>query len=80
MFNTVGNIASYPLAGLAFADFETGATLQLTGRATIERDPERAGSIPGAQRLVGDDEPAFHPGWPDEPARAAARIRALAAG
>src|SRR5262249_33115503 len=35
MFNTLGNLAVEPRAGLVFPDFETGNTLQLSGRATV---------------------------------------------
>ncbi len=35
MFNTLGNFASYPYAGLVFIDFERGRLLQLTGRPEI---------------------------------------------
>lgn len=35
MFNTLGNIASYPYAGLIFIDFERRRLLQLTGKAEI---------------------------------------------
>jgi predicted pyridoxine 5'-phosphate oxidase superfamily flavin-nucleotide-binding protein len=35
LFNTLGNFVSNPRAGLVFVDFETGTTLQLTGRAEI---------------------------------------------
>jgi uncharacterized protein len=35
MFNTLGNLVVDPRAGLLFVDFETGGTLQLTGRAEI---------------------------------------------
>ncbi len=35
MFNTLGNFASYPYAGLVFIDFEHGRLLQLTGQAEI---------------------------------------------
>jgi predicted pyridoxine 5'-phosphate oxidase superfamily flavin-nucleotide-binding protein len=52
MYNTLGNIAAYPRAGLVFPDFETGATLQLTGRAEIDWDPAHAQAIAGAQRLI----------------------------
>jgi len=41
MFQTLGNLAIDPRAGLLFVDFDTGATLQLTGRATIEWNPTR---------------------------------------
>jgi predicted pyridoxine 5'-phosphate oxidase superfamily flavin-nucleotide-binding protein len=52
MFNTLGNIAANPRAGIVVPDFDAGAALQLTGRAAIVWDPERARSFPGAQRLV----------------------------
>lgn len=35
MFNTLGNIVSYPYAGLVFIDFEGNRILQLTGRAEV---------------------------------------------
>jgi predicted pyridoxine 5'-phosphate oxidase superfamily flavin-nucleotide-binding protein len=40
MFNTLGNLAVNPHAGLVFVDFENGTTLQLTGRAEILWDQE----------------------------------------
>ncbi len=52
MFNTLGNVAANPRAGLLFIDFDSGRTLQLTGRAAIDWDPERAAAIAGAQRVV----------------------------
>lgn len=52
MFNTLGNIAVYPDAGLLFIDFDSGATLQLTGVAEVIWDTEHAVECPGAQRLV----------------------------
>jgi uncharacterized protein len=36
MFNSLGNIVKYPRAGILVPDFETGSTLQMTGRATID--------------------------------------------
>ena len=42
MFNTLGNLARYPRAGLLFVDFETGDLLQLTGRARILWEPDTA--------------------------------------
>ena len=42
MFQTLGNIEAGGRAGLLFLDFETGSTLQLTGRAEIVWEPERA--------------------------------------
>lgn len=35
MFNTLGNFAQNPQAGLLFIDFEQGKTLQLTGKAEL---------------------------------------------
>jgi predicted pyridoxine 5'-phosphate oxidase superfamily flavin-nucleotide-binding protein len=52
MYMTLGNVAANPRAGLLFLDWETGDTLQLSGRATIDWSPERAAAIPGAQRVV----------------------------
>ncbi len=52
MYNTLGNIAVHPRAGLLIPDFESGAVLQLTGSASIDWDPGRAGPVPGAERLV----------------------------
>jgi predicted pyridoxine 5'-phosphate oxidase superfamily flavin-nucleotide-binding protein len=42
MFNSLGNIVKYPYTGILVPDFKTGSTLQMTGRATIEPDPERS--------------------------------------
>ncbi len=45
MFNTLGNFAVNPRAGLLVPDFENGCTLQLTGRAETlwdEEDPNNA--------------------------------------
>jgi len=51
-FNTLGNIAVYPKAGLLFIDFETGDVLQLAVTAeTIWDGPELAG-FAGAERLL----------------------------
>ena len=52
MFNTLGNIASNPSAGLLFLDFEGGGTLQLTGDARIVWDAGRAARFAGAERVV----------------------------
>jgi predicted pyridoxine 5'-phosphate oxidase superfamily flavin-nucleotide-binding protein len=52
MFNTLGNIAANPRAGLLFVDFESGRTLQLTGLAAIDWHPARAAAIAGAERVV----------------------------
>jgi len=52
MFNTLGNLTDNPHAGLLFIDFDSGATLQLTGRASIDWSPERARTFPGAERVI----------------------------
>jgi len=41
-FNTLGNLAGHPRAGLLFVDFERGDLLQLTGRTEIRWEPETA--------------------------------------
>ena len=43
MFNTLGNFAVYPRAGLVFMDFDNSRVLQMTGRVEIlwnQEDPE----------------------------------------
>lgn len=52
MFNSLGNIARHPWAGIVVPDFERGSTLQLTGRATVDWNPEHSAALPGAERLV----------------------------
>ena len=52
LFNSLGNAAVEPAAGLLFIDFETGSTLQLTGRLTIDWSPGAAAEIPGAERVL----------------------------
>lgn len=52
MFQTLGNLAANPRAGLIFLDHEQGNTLQLTGQARILWDERLAAEVPGAQRLV----------------------------
>jgi uncharacterized protein len=52
MFNTLGNLAADPRAGLLLVDFEHGHTLQLSGRARIEWDPAAREGMPGAERVV----------------------------
>jgi uncharacterized protein len=42
MFNSLGNIAGHPRAGLLFIEFETGDLLQVTGRARILWEPDTA--------------------------------------
>ena len=52
MFNTLGNLAADPRAGLLLVDVEHGGTLQLSGRARIEWDPAARDGMPGAERVV----------------------------
>jgi hypothetical protein len=52
MFMSLGNLAVNPHAGLLFVDFDSGTTLQLTGRARVDWDAARAAEFPGAQRVV----------------------------
>ncbi|NQV19892.1 MAG: pyridoxamine 5'-phosphate oxidase family protein [Rhodospirillales bacterium] len=52
LFNTFGNLAKDPRAGLLFIDFETGDTLQLRGTARVLWDDPRTEGVPGAQRIV----------------------------
>lgn len=57
LFNTLGNIAANPKAGLLFVDFADGDALQLTGTAEIVGDARalpglRAEASAGAQRFV----------------------------
>ena len=59
MFNTLGNIETYPRAGVTVPDFATGATLHLTGRATIDWSQERAAEFAGAERVVTLDVDAI---------------------
>lgn len=49
MYNTLGNIAVHPRAGVLVPDFATGAVLQLTGRAGLLW---HGGGLPGVERRV----------------------------
>jgi uncharacterized protein len=51
-FNTLGNIAVHPLAGLLFLDFHTGARLYLAAHASVQWDGAELASYEGAQRLL----------------------------
>jgi uncharacterized protein len=51
-FNTLGNIAVNPGAGLLFVDFTTGDALTLTGTAEVIWDGPELASFTGAQRLL----------------------------
>lgn len=50
MFNTLGNFAVAPQAGLTFLDFEQGRLLQLTGHVEILWDQEAPGDGKGTGR------------------------------
>jgi predicted pyridoxine 5'-phosphate oxidase superfamily flavin-nucleotide-binding protein len=54
-FNTLGNIAAYPRAGLLFVDFAEGSVLSLTGRAEIDWDGPEVATFPGAEHLLHID-------------------------
>jgi predicted pyridoxine 5'-phosphate oxidase superfamily flavin-nucleotide-binding protein len=51
-FNTLGNIALRPQAGLAFADWASGGLLLLTGRAAVQWDGPAVEAEPQAERLL----------------------------
>jgi predicted pyridoxine 5'-phosphate oxidase superfamily flavin-nucleotide-binding protein len=51
-FNTLGNIALHPLAGLLFLDFERGDRLYLAARASVVWDGAELLAFAGAQRLL----------------------------
>jgi predicted pyridoxine 5'-phosphate oxidase superfamily flavin-nucleotide-binding protein len=52
MFQTLGNISKDPRVGLLFVDFDSGATLQLTARASILWDRRNFSDLAGAERAV----------------------------
>ena len=52
MFQSLGNLALNPRAGLLFPDFATGQVLQLTGQAYVDWSPGHARRFPGAERVV----------------------------
>jgi predicted pyridoxine 5'-phosphate oxidase superfamily flavin-nucleotide-binding protein len=52
LFNTLGNIAANPRAGLIFIDYTEGHVLQVTGRAEIIWEGPELQSFAGAHRLL----------------------------
>jgi predicted pyridoxine 5'-phosphate oxidase superfamily flavin-nucleotide-binding protein len=50
-FNTLGNMAVNPRAGLVFVDFDNGGLLQMTGDAELLSDGPDLASFDGAERL-----------------------------
>lgn len=51
-FNTLGNIAINPKAGLLVVDFDSGDLLQLTGSASVVLEGPEIEAFQGAQRLL----------------------------
>jgi predicted pyridoxine 5'-phosphate oxidase superfamily flavin-nucleotide-binding protein len=51
-FNTLGNVAAHPYAGLLFVDWARGDLWSVTGRAEILRDHPAIAEFEGAQRLL----------------------------
>jgi predicted pyridoxine 5'-phosphate oxidase superfamily flavin-nucleotide-binding protein len=51
-FNTLGNLAVEPRAGLLFVDFERGDLLRVNGRTQLVWDGPELAATSGAQRLV----------------------------
>jgi predicted pyridoxine 5'-phosphate oxidase superfamily flavin-nucleotide-binding protein len=49
-FNTLGNIALNPRAGLTFPDFSTGGLLQMTGEGALLSDGPEGERLEGAER------------------------------
>src|SRR5262245_28258589 len=52
MFNSLGNAAVHPPAGILFLDLETGSTLQLSGHLQIDWSPEASAEFPRSERVV----------------------------
>jgi predicted pyridoxine 5'-phosphate oxidase superfamily flavin-nucleotide-binding protein len=69
MFQTLGNLTTNPQAGLLLIDWQTGSTLQLTGRAHVVWDAQAVKSRPGAERLVEIAIDAVHEHEQAMPAR-----------
>jgi predicted pyridoxine 5'-phosphate oxidase superfamily flavin-nucleotide-binding protein len=51
-FNTLGNLLLEPRCGLLFVDYDSGATLQVAGRAEIIAEGDELASFRGALRLL----------------------------
>jgi hypothetical protein len=52
MFNTLGNLAVYPRAGLLFVDFAKGSLMQLSVDTEVMWDGPEVAAFAGAQRVV----------------------------
>jgi predicted pyridoxine 5'-phosphate oxidase superfamily flavin-nucleotide-binding protein len=63
LYNTLGNIAAHPHAGVLVIDPDSGDLLQLTGGAEIVWDGPEVTAFTGAQRLVriGVEAALWHP-------------------
>jgi predicted pyridoxine 5'-phosphate oxidase superfamily flavin-nucleotide-binding protein len=59
-FNTLGNLAAWPRAGLLVLDHDDGSVLQLAADATIDHRRPDPAAFPGAQRLLHLD---LRGGW-----------------
>ena len=51
-FNTFGNLALNPRAGMLFVDFSSGDVLSLTGEAEVVWDGPELAAFVGAERLL----------------------------
>jgi predicted pyridoxine 5'-phosphate oxidase superfamily flavin-nucleotide-binding protein len=51
-FNTLGNLAQHPLAGLLWVDYDHGGLLHLAARAELLWDEAERARWPGAQRVL----------------------------
>jgi len=52
MFNTLGNITANPRTGLLWVDFESGSTIQMTGRAEVVWSESETQKFNEAGRIV----------------------------
>jgi hypothetical protein len=52
MYMTLGNLQLQPAAGFVFVDWDTGAALQVSGRAVVNFDVPDEARMPGALRVV----------------------------
>ena len=51
-FNTLGNLALHPLAGLLVVDYEEGGLLHIAAQAEVLWDRAARAAWPGAQRVL----------------------------
>ncbi|MFJ6612825.1 pyridoxamine 5'-phosphate oxidase family protein [Streptomyces sp. NPDC091289] len=54
-YMTLGNLQLNPNCGLLFLDWESGSTLQLSGKARIDWDEDHRTAVPGALRMCEFD-------------------------